>query len=233
VIKRLFHGMFESAMHLNKENILGLLDPNPTALLLDLGCDDGQWTAELARQIGTCRIYGIDIVEDRLAQARGKGIIGLRADLNGSLPMEDSSVDIAHANQVIEHIADLDRFLSEIHRILKVGGYVVISTENGSSWHNIFAAILGWQMFSLTNVSARRAGIGNPLAIHRDKESCLDSWTHKTIFNYRGLREIFETYGFRVVAIKGSGYYPFPSVVGRWDPRHSHFLTVRAEKQHD
>jgi hypothetical protein len=53
------------------------------------------------------------------------------------------------------------------------------------SW-NIFAAAMGWQIFSLTNVSAMSSGVGNPLALHHGHRRALASWTHKAIFNYRG-----------------------------------------------
>ena len=56
------------------------------------------------------------------------------------------------------------------------------------------------------------------------------TWTHKTIFNYRGLIEMFETHGFRSVSIAGAGYFPLPAFLGRMDPRHSAFITVFARK---
>jgi hypothetical protein len=83
-------------------------------------------------------------------------------------------------------------------------------------------------MFSLTNVSSLASGIGNPLALHRGNGRPLESWKHKTIFNYRGLIELINLHGLKVVSATGSGYYPFPAVVGRFDPRHAHFLTVKA-----
>lgn len=123
-----------------------------------------------------------------------------------------------------------DRFASEIYRILKPGGSAIISTENGSSWHNIFASILGWQIFSLTNVSRLQAGIGNPLALLRNQPIEFSTWTHKVIFNYRGLKEFFLLHGFKEIQIKGAGYYPFPTQLAKLDPRHSHFITLYAKK---
>jgi SAM-dependent methyltransferase len=160
--------------------------------------------------------------------ARARGLNVTVADLAAAFPFADQSFDLVHANQVIEHVGDVDHFLAEIARIVRVGGVVIISTENGSSWHNIFATTMGWQMFSLTNVSSLASGIGNPLALHRGDGQPLESWKHKTIFNYRGLIELINLHGLKVVSAMGSGYYPFPAVVGRFDPRHAHFLTVKA-----
>ena len=124
----------------------------------------------------------------------------------------------------------MDHFAAEIFRLLKPGGVAVVSTENGSSWHNVAAAIMGWQIFSLTNVSKLTAGLGNPLSLLRGQKIELSSWTHKVIFNYRGLREFFEVHGFEVLDLTGAGYHPLPSWLGRLDPRHAHWITIAVRK---
>ena len=154
----------------------------------------------------------------------------MRSDLAHPLPLTANSFDLVHANQVIEHVPNVDLFLSEIVRALRPGGRVILSTENGSSWVNIGAAILGWQIFSLTNVSTKRLGIGNPFALHRGERDELASWTHKTIFNYRGLNELCAAYGLTRIRTLGAGYFPFPARLGRVDARHAHFITLTAEK---
>ncbi|MFA5406137.1 MAG: class I SAM-dependent methyltransferase [Candidatus Nanoarchaeia archaeon] len=222
--------MFEKAAELNKKNILLSLERNPRAKLLDLGCDDGDWSLVLAKKIGTKRLYGIDIVSGQLRKADKKGLITKKADLNKKFPFKNNSFDVVHANQVIEHISDLDNFVSEVYRILKPGGYVVISTENASSWHNIFASIMGWQIFSLTNISKKALGIGNPLAVLKGEKIGLVSWTHKTILNYRGLKELFILYNFNKIKMLGAGYYPLPTKLGCLDPRHAHFITLVGRK---
>jgi SAM-dependent methyltransferase len=162
--------------------------------------------------------------------AKSRGVQVAVADLDSQFPYDDQSFDLVHANQVIEHVSDVDHFLAETARILRVGGTAIISTENGSSWHNIFASTMGWQMFSLTNVSQLASGVGNPMALHRGDQRPLVSWKHKTIFNYRGLIEIIGLHGLTVVRTTGAGYYPLPAVLGRVDPRHSHFITVKAQR---
>lgn len=230
MIKTMFHKMNCSAINLRKEMILDLLEKDPEARVLDLGCDEGTWSLKLKDKISAKSIYGIEIVDERLKEAQEKGVIVKKSDLNERFPFEDNLFDVIHADQVIEHIAFLDKFIAEIYRVLKPGGYVVIGTENGSSWHNIFAAILGWQIFSLTNVSSKISGIGNPLAIQRGKKIDLDTWTHKTIFNYRGLKEFFEAYEFKNVKVTGSGYHPLPASFGKIDPRHSHYIILKGYK---
>jgi len=231
MIKRALQSMHVEAARANRANIVSLLDRNEHARLLDLGCDDGAWTCELGKAVGTSAMFGVEIVAERAAEARTRGINVIEADLAQRLPLDSGYFDVIHANQVIEHVPSVDVFMSEIARLLRPGGCAIISTENGSSWHNIGATVLGWQMFSLTNVSARIAGIGNPLALHRSESIALSSWTHKTIFNYRGLVEFVEAHGLRETRCLGAGYYPLPASVGRIDPRHAHFLALRAFKR--
>jgi SAM-dependent methyltransferase len=222
---------YEAAVALNKSNIRLLVRDRPYSSICDLGCDDGEWTVEVGESANAEKLFGLDIVVDRLRSAARRGIHVTVSDLSQSLPYVDECFDLVHANQVIEHVSDLDRFLAEAKRVLRVGGTLVISTENGSSWHNIVAAIMGWQIFSSTNISMRAMGVGNPLALHRGSALSLSSWTHKTILNYRGLIELLRVHGFGVVRVLGAGYHPLPALLGRLDVRHAHFVAVRATRK--
>lgn len=198
--------------------------------MLDLGCDDGLFTERLAHQMECKNPVGVEIVEERAKLARARGVEVLSFDLDRPWPIQNESFDVVHANQVIEHVGGIDHFMAESFRVLRPGGLLLVSTENGSSWHNIFAAIMGWQIFSLTNVSSKVTGIGNPLALHQGEVGNYASWTHKTIFNYRGLKDLFFIYGLKEVVVCGSGYYPLPAKLGQFDPRHAHFLAVSGLK---
>ena len=54
----------------NQQNILTFIDPSPDQIGIDLGCDDGLWTKEIADKSNASRMYGIDIVADRVAEAK-------------------------------------------------------------------------------------------------------------------------------------------------------------------
>jgi 2-polyprenyl-3-methyl-5-hydroxy-6-metoxy-1,4-benzoquinol methylase len=222
--------LYETAVALNRRNIIELVQDRPYAAMCDLGCDDGQWTSELARCSRSRTIVGVEIGAERAQIAHTRGIRVVVSDLTRGFPFTDGAFDLVHANQVIEHVSDVDHFLAEVKRVLRVGGVAVISTENGSSWHNVAAAAMGWQIFSLTNVSARSRSVGNPLALHRRGPLVPTSWTHKTIFNYRGLLDIVAAHGLTVLDAVGAGYHPLPAGLGRIDVRHSHFVTVKAVK---
>ena len=149
-MKHYVEKMYVEAVALNQKNIGSLLTFNKNAHFLDLGCDDGTLTIEMGKRIGAESISGVEIVDSRIELAEEKGVKVRKFDLNGEFEFESNSVDVIHSNQVIEHLCNSDKFISEIYRVLKKGGYAVISTENASSWCNIFASIMGWQIFSLT-----------------------------------------------------------------------------------
>lgn len=216
-------------MDLNRRQILSGL-PRNGGRLLDLGCDDGEWTMKLASVTARDSIHGVEVVEERAMVAKHRGVDVVIADLARELPLSADTFDVVHANQVIEHVPDVDLFATEIFRVLKPGGIAIVSTENTSSWHNVFAAVCGWQMFSSTNLSGVRLGIGNPLAVHRGESDHSKTWTHKVLFSARGLREFFEAHGFEFVALRGAGYHPLPAWCGQWDVSHAHFITVLARK---
>lgn len=234
MLKGFFTRVYDNAANLNRRNIVDLVrraGTDGSGILLDLGCDDGVWTMKLASEIGAREVHGVEVVEEQAQKARANGVRVMVSDLNRPLSdLPSGYFDVIHANQVIEHVSSVDLFVSEVFRLLKPGGAAVVSTENGSSWHNVFAAGMGWQIFSLTNVSSLKAGLGNPFAIQRGGTPFAGTWTHKTIFNYRGLIEMFETHGFRQVEIAGAGYFPLPAVLGRIDRRHSAFITALARK---
>lgn len=112
------------------------LEVDPAAMLLDVGCKDGQHSLELAAAIGTTRVVGLDYNDDALRLARGRGVQVLRADANRDWPLVSESVDVVTAMDVLEHLTDPAKAIAEALRVLKPGGYFVAATPNLASWHN-------------------------------------------------------------------------------------------------
>jgi SAM-dependent methyltransferase len=44
-----------------------------------------------------------------------------------NIPLPNNSVDVVVCHSVLEHVVDLEKSLSEIHRILKIGGYAYLT----------------------------------------------------------------------------------------------------------
>lgn len=216
-----------------RTRILDCLERDSSASVLDVGCDDGAWTEQVRRKLGVPpgAVHAIEIVGERAELARRRGFDVRTHDLDERWPFADDSFDVVHANQVIEHVNRLDHFVAELRRVLVPDGIAVVCTENLASWHNVAALAIGYQPFSLTNVS-KVGPIGNPFALHAGEPPANESWQHTHVLTLAGLRDIFLAHGFNVTSSWGTGYYPFPKRIAsrfaRVDPRHAHFIAVVA-----
>jgi SAM-dependent methyltransferase len=236
-LARVMESQWNEAEASYRARVLDYLDPSPSAVLLDLGCDDGAWTDHVRRklEIPPDQVHGLELVDERAQAARGRGFDVRTADLEEVWPYPDNSIDLIHANQVIEHVSRLDHFVGEVRRVLVPGGVAIVCTENLASWHNSLALLFGFQPFSLTNVSNVRR-IGNPLALHATEAPEYETWQHVHVLTLSGLRDLFRVHGLTIDASWGAGYHPFRGRPARFlakvDPRHAHFITVAARADH-
>lgn len=221
--------MFRATEDENRRVILSAMPPRPGATLLDLGCGDGAWTRAVAAHIGADRVLGVELIDDFVRRARAVGVDVSPANLGGRLPYDDASVDVVHSNQVIEHLPGTDGFMREIARVLAPGGYAVVSTNNLSSWHNVFSLALGWQP-PPCHVSDE-AILGSPTALNNNGSSDVPLQTHLRVFTGMALAALATHHGLRVEDRRTAGYYPLPPRVARpfarADPRHGAYLVQR------
>ena len=126
-----------------RETELSLLERNPDAELLDLGCADGSFTMKAAEKVATQKVYGVDIFDEDINQAKSRGMDVRRANLNQELPLPKESFDAVIASHVIEHLYETAAFLKEINRIMPIGAYLVIATPNLAAWHHIVFLLFG------------------------------------------------------------------------------------------
>lgn len=243
MVSKLLEKVWNEAYLKNTENIMSLLQRNPNAMVLDVGCGDGEKTMLFKDKICCQEIIGIDGVQGRLTIAKKRGVTIVYGNLEKRWQLPRRHFDVVISNQVIEHVVDVDRFIAEVYRILKPTGYCVISTENLSSWHNIFALILGVQDFSHHII--KRKHVSNPFSIHYGEKTVTwsargnsgvddSAYPHVKILTYRSLIRAWEEFGFMFEQGKGSGYYPLwgsmSRIASRIDPYHSHFITVKMRK---
>jgi len=67
----------------------------------------------------------------------------LKVDANQRLPFDDESFDLIWCSEVIEHLEKPDFALSELRRVTKAGGLLVLTTPNSYAWLFRFVALFG------------------------------------------------------------------------------------------
>jgi SAM-dependent methyltransferase len=211
----------------NERNLkfLKMLDCDPDANVIDLGCGKGDFTLKVKEKINAKEIYGVDVWEGALTEARSKGIKAEKMDLNEELGFPDGTFHVVVSNQVLEHLFFPSSFVQEIYRILKEDGYSVISTENLSSWDNIISLLFGYTPFSMEYDRIKK---GNPFSPH-DKAKRGEYPSHVRIFSFQGLIDLFKFHGFKIEKVSASGYFPF-NFLANFDQRHARFIIVKVRK---
>lgn len=223
-----------------------LMAPNPRAVLVDCGCNNGDYSLNLAQTLRTSRIYGLEVNHELARTAEANGVKVIRADVNDAIPLTTDSVDVLTAFNVIEHLVETQRFIGEIYRVLRPGGYTIINTPNLASWHNVVALVLGIQPFSGPNIdSMTESEVPIVRRMHRraydlpeDVEFLAseepERHRHIVVVAFRSLLKVLKRAGFAIETAVGYGYYPLPAplawVASRIDPWHAHHMVIKARK---
>jgi ubiquinone/menaquinone biosynthesis C-methylase UbiE len=121
------------------ENSAAYLLPalRPGLDLLDIGCGPGTLTVDLARRVSGGRVVGIDRSAEVLAEAishasmREVNVEFSPGDVY-ALDFPDSSFDVVHAHQVLQHLTDPVRALREMRRVVRSGGVVAVRDSDYS-----------------------------------------------------------------------------------------------------
>jgi SAM-dependent methyltransferase len=148
---------------------------------LDLGCGAGSFTAVLADAGATA--VGVDVAEAALRRARERNpLLDFRlAPIDEPLPLADNSFDVVWASEVIEHVADTARWLSEVRRVLVPTGRFLLTTP---SHGRLPIAIGGLERFA------------EPLG------------DHLHLYTRRSLETVLGEFGFTEIDIRAVGGLP-------------------------
>ena len=171
--ERLPDGLEPPELERRRAFLLGEVHASERAL--DLGCGDGDFTELLARA-GAVAV-GADVAEAALNRARRKhpSLPFALVPIDGPLPFGDGSFELVWASEVIEHIADTARWLSEVRRVLALEGRLLITTP---SHGRVRVAIGGVERFS------------EPLA------------DHLHLYTAKSLRGVLKEFGFGEVGVR-------------------------------
>jgi SAM-dependent methyltransferase len=113
-----------------RRRALLLREARPGERVLDLGCGAGRFVAAL-RDAGADPV-GVELAEAALERAR-RNVPG--ADLrllapDGSLPLGHGEIDLVWCSEVLEHVPDTVALLTEVRRVLRRGGRLLVSVPD-------------------------------------------------------------------------------------------------------
>jgi 2-polyprenyl-3-methyl-5-hydroxy-6-metoxy-1,4-benzoquinol methylase len=130
VVRRLMEG-FESTLE-------ELWDTAAPESILDVGCGEGVLTAQWADKLGDKRIVGIDLDDPKLKaewEQRRRANLEYRVEDATNLSFADGEFDMATAIEVLEHVPDPERTVSEMARVAKRS--VLVSVPREPLWRGL------------------------------------------------------------------------------------------------
>jgi len=160
--------------------------------VLDIGCGDGQhYGFMLASRVS--QYFGLDVSSEALKIAAKQGIKPNLWPGHGRMPFNDNCFDAAICIEVLEHLQNPEHVVSEIHRILKPGGTVIVTVPN-----------IGYFRERLLLLKGTFNPGGSPLT----------AWTspwcdpHIRFFTPKTLKALFSTMDFNIYSMTGDGGNP-------------------------
>lgn len=100
--------------------------------LLDFGCGNFLLGLELTVQNPDLIVTGIDVISDQnldLSEIEKSKQLEFKQYDPGALPFPDQSFDLALASSSLHHTDDPEFYVTELKRILKPGGHLIIVEE--------------------------------------------------------------------------------------------------------
>ncbi|OGR50474.1 MAG: hypothetical protein A2049_03320 [Elusimicrobia bacterium GWA2_62_23] len=128
--------------------------------ILDVGCGDGFFLLYLSRLGWDC--HGVEPGETAAAYARETLGLDVRTGTLLTTRYEEASFDVVSFHHVFEHLREPKATLREVRKLLKAGGYLVVSVPNfdsvdrklfGSGWVGLK---LPQHLFQYTSATLRR-----------------------------------------------------------------------------
>lgn len=151
--------------------VVTYLDVQPTDHILDVGCGDGQLTAQIARAAHSGKVVGLDSSESFIATAKEKFSLSNTAFILHDARSLESCPDVttgqwdkvfsnAALHWILREPKTREDFFSNIHRALKPGGRFVFEMGGHGNVSEVHAATVA----ALLNagVSSEKALDANP-----------------------------------------------------------------------
>ena len=132
---------------------LGALRPS-TEALADVGSFTGWGTERYARACAAEHVTCFDLSGSALKACVARGFTAVEWNCEEASPAADQSFTVVVAADIIEHLVNTDGFVSELHRVLRPGGLLILTTPNLAYWLNRVRLASGRVPWSYPGVSS-------------------------------------------------------------------------------
>jgi len=168
----------------------------PYGRVLDIGSGQGADLMAARAVQPDCELLAIEAYPPYAERLRQQGVAVSALDLERDpLPFDDGAIDVAIANQVLEHTKEVFWIFHELARVLRHEGQLIVGVPNLAGVHNRLLLLLGRQPSVIKTASAHVRGFTKPDLLHFLE----DVWPG----------------GFALRAHAGANFYPFPPLLAR------------------
>lgn len=143
------NNVFQKAWHTRKlQMVLGQIS-SPPETILDVGCASGWFLSQVQKKFPKAKCTGIDIYKDAIRYGKKKyPKMSFYVSDAGKLPFKAQSFDLVICTEVLEHVNDPSGVISEMKRVLRKKGQLVIELDSGSILFTIV-----WYLWGLSRGS--------------------------------------------------------------------------------
>ncbi|CAF4335987.1 unnamed protein product, partial [Rotaria magnacalcarata] len=179
-----FNSTFKSSNHpfqVTPSNLKQIVDRQKIKSYFDLGCGDGTITAGIGDYLGLSKenLFGGDVYEGQNEQ-----ITYVKINENQStIDLPSNRVDLITSFVTFHHIDQLETSLSELVRILRPGGYLIVREHDCKNEHALRAKYLNFvhAIMMIAKVgefanSSSNHNTKNENASHEDYENNANTW---------------------------------------------------------
>jgi ubiquinone/menaquinone biosynthesis C-methylase UbiE len=114
-------------------------------IVIDVGCCEGIILEKFLRRYPQKKIIGVDVLMKNAMVCKEHNLPALVNDVY-TLCFKDNSIDHCFFTQTLEHLYEPDEALSEIKRVLKPGGSVIIVVPNDMFFKVARLATFKWKI---------------------------------------------------------------------------------------